>query len=140
MSRKQKRSSRSVKAATARTAKRLDRPFDPNVLAQAKQIVRDYRFVIERRPDVGYMGCPVELPEVYGDGETIAECVADTIEAAEGAVAFMLEEKMQPPRHDARDRQMNVKLTGFEKLLLEERARQAGCNGLSDYVRRKALA
>jgi len=102
--------------------------------------VRDYRFVIERHPDMGWMCCTVELPDVYGDGETVAECVEHTIEATEGAVAFMLEEKMRPPRHGARDRQMNVKLTAIEKLELVELARQAGCNGLSDYVRTKALA
>ena len=40
----------------------------------AEQIVRDYRFVIERHPDMGWMCFTVELPEVYGDGETVAEC------------------------------------------------------------------
>ncbi len=75
--------------------RRLDRPFDPKVLAEAKRIVRDYTVVIEAYAGMGYMGHTVELPEVFGDGKTRNKCLEHTIESTEVTVAFMLEEQRQ---------------------------------------------
>lgn len=125
-----------------RTKAALRRPFDSRLVLRARDIVDDYRVILERDDDLGYVGCSIEMPNVYADGRTADECVASVREALIGAVAFMLEDGRQPPvssNNKRRTAQVNVRLTAEEKLLLEDRAKREGYRGLSDYIRAASL-
>ncbi len=120
----------------------VDRPFDADLWAEAGQIARQYALVITTEPDVGYFGRTIEFPFVMADGETVAQCAAETLEATTLAVATMLEDNQRPPApasEGKRDQQVNIRLTAEEKLRLEEAARRDGFRGLSDYLRTAAI-
>lgn len=140
MSGKSRRSSpRKVK----KSEQAIDRPFDPAVLAQAREVASRYRIVLEPNDELGFMGNSIEMPHVWGDGKTPDACVRETREAIVSAIATMLEMGESPPlggRDDLRTEQINVRLTPREKLLLEEAARSKGFRGISDYVRSTSLA
>jgi len=58
------------------------------------------------------------------------------------AVGYMIEEGQKPPapaQAGTRTKQVNVRLTAEEKVLLETTAKQKGFQGLSDFVRAAAL-
>ena len=98
--------------------------------------------MIEREPDVGYIGCTVEMPLVMGDGRTLQSCARAALSATVATVATMLEQGEEPPppaRDLKRDQQVNVRLSADEKFRLEGRARGAGYRSLSDYIRAAAL-
>ena len=81
-------------------SKAIDRPFDPEVLKEAKGIAADYQIVIWFE-DGEFYGRGLELPLVMSDGKTADDCVRNTREALEVAVAYLLEEgndPWQPPR------------------------------------------
>jgi predicted RNase H-like HicB family nuclease len=89
-----------------------------------------------------WYGRGLELPHVFGDGESADECVNSTREALVGAVAWMLEQGRRPPtaaREGSRMTQVNVRLTADERLLLEAAAKRKGFNGLSDFIRAAAV-
>ena len=89
-----------------------------------------------------YYGRGVELPTAMGDGATPDACVANTREAFEAVVAYMLEQGQSPPPpagEDVRAEQVNVPLTAEEKLALETAAQRQGYKGVSDFVRAAAL-
>jgi len=77
----------------------IDRPFEPQILADAERIVSRYRLVLWRE-DGNSFGRGVELPDVYGDGPTPAECVASTLAGLTAMVAHLLETGEQPPAPD----------------------------------------
>ncbi len=82
------------------------------------------------------------MPLVMADGRTLESCANAVLEATVAAVAVLLESGQRPPspaRDAVRDQQVNIRLTAEEKLLLEDRARQAGFRSLSDYVRAAAI-
>jgi len=92
---------------------------------------------------LGYIGHPVELPNVFDDGSTPDECVRKVREAAISAVAYLLESGQTPPApasENKRTEQINVRLTAREKMSIEAAARRDGYQGVSDFVRSAALA
>jgi predicted RNase H-like HicB family nuclease len=110
-------------------------------LARAKEIAQRYQIVIWLE-DGEYYGRGVELPLVFGDGETPQKCVSNTRKALEVAVASYLQDGQTPPSpatEGKRDQQVNIRLSSQERLLLETKARQAGASGISDYLRAVAL-
>ncbi len=139
-------SGRSRKSAAAKKTKRgkaLDRPFEAAVLRRAQRIAKQYRLVLEPDDEVGFVGHAVELPNVFADGRTANECVRATREALTAAVATMLEAGQRPPAPSAEGKrlmQVNVRLTAYEKQILEEMARQSGYRSVSDFVRAAALS
>lgn len=137
---------RTRKAPTASPeadATRLDRPFDPDLLARAEQLAQQYRYTVEHDADEGvYMGSSIEMPYVLADGPTPAECLAATIEAHTAAVATLLEGDETPPppaSEGKRDRQLNVRLSAHEKHALEAAAQREGFRTVSDFVRHAAM-
>ena len=98
------------------SAEAIDRPFDPDVLAKAKKIAAQYQVILSCEEGHWY-GRGLELPNVFGDGKTVAQCVQNTREALAGAVAYFLEERQKPPapaRAGTRTQQVNVRLTSEE--------------------------
>ena len=131
------------KAASRRKAnsKRLDRPFTAETLATARGVADQYQIVIESDEGHWY-GRGLELPYVFGDGETPKDCVDTTREALTAAVAYMIEQGQTPPtpaKEGKRSAQVNVRLTAEEKAILEGTARRKGFEGLSDFMRAAAL-
>jgi predicted RNase H-like HicB family nuclease len=124
-----------------RKSLRPDRPFDPAVWKRAEAIAARYRIVIWHE-DGEYYGRGLELPFVMNDGATPDACVKAVRGILATTVAAMIErgQAPPPPASDAkRTEQVNVRLTPEEKLLLEQSARQGGFDGVSDFLRAKAI-
>jgi predicted RNase H-like HicB family nuclease len=119
----------------------IDRPFSAEVLNQAAEIAERHQIILSREEGRWY-GRGLELPNVFGDGRTVTQCIADSREALRGAVACMLEEGQKPPtpaQEGVRTQQVNVRLTAEEKAHLETTAKRKGFKGLSDFIRAAAL-
>lgn len=130
------RSSRAAKSGAP------DRPFDPAIVLQAREIVASYRLTFESEPDLGFIGSSVEMPGVFADGKTIESCARETLEALTSAIATMLEMGDRPPApasEGKREQQVNIRLTADERVRIEETARQSGFRSISDYIRHAAL-
>ena len=135
---------RPKKPRKRRGAKRKDvrRPFDPALLARAREIAAGYQIVVWFE-DGEYYGRGVELPWSFGDGPTPGECVAQTREALVTTVATMLEDGEPPPppaSEQKRTEQINLRVTAEERLRLEALAKQHGFKGVGDYLRARGLA
>jgi predicted RNA binding protein YcfA (HicA-like mRNA interferase family)/predicted RNase H-like HicB family nuclease len=129
----------SAKSKNSSTA--IDRPFAPDVLAKAEKVAQQYQVILAFE-DGEWYGRGLEMPYVFGDGKTPAQCVAETREALTTAVATLLELGERPPtpaRAGRRTTQINVRLTAEEKALLEVTAQRKGFNGLSEFIRAAAL-
>ena len=99
-----------------------------------------YRIVLEREEE-GYLARAVEFPTVFALAGTPNECEAKIREMLTIAVATMLEMGDSPPLPASKRRvQVNIRLSGDEKLVLEESAQQAGFRGVSEFVRFAALS
>jgi predicted RNase H-like HicB family nuclease len=110
---------------------------------QAEAIAKGYSVVVRPEPDLGFFGRGVEFSGAMGDGPTEEQCIRHTREALTLIVAVMLEEGGVPPSpasEDKREEQINVRVTKFEKLVLDEAARSRGYRGISDYMRAAALS
>jgi predicted RNase H-like HicB family nuclease len=130
-----------MSAKSKKSAKAIDRPIDAQVMGKAKKIAQEYQVILVCE-DGHWYGRGLELPNVHGDGKTVAQCVESTREAFGGWVAYLLEEGQRPPtpaREGARTMQVNVRLTAEEKALLEVTAKHKGFSGLSDFVRAAAM-
>jgi predicted RNase H-like HicB family nuclease len=130
-----------MSAKSKNAAKAIDRPFDPAILAKARKIAEQYQVIVACE-DGHWYGRGLELPGIHGDGKTVSRCVEDTRDAFAVAVAYMIEEGQKPPapaQMQMRTKQVNVRLTAEEKVLLETAAKQKGFQGLSDFVRAAAL-
>ncbi len=130
-----------MSAKSRKSAKAIDRPFDADIMAKAKKIAGEYQVILAFE-DGHWYGRGLELPNIHGDGKTVAQCVQNSREAFAGWVAYLLEEGQRPPtpaREGARSAQVNVRLTAEEKVLLEATARRKGYGGLSDFFRAAAL-
>src|SRR5437763_16898943 len=117
-----------MSARSKKPSRRIDRPFDADLLRRAKIIADNYQIVIQSE-DGAYFGRRLEMPFVMSDGKTPDECVHATREALTVAVAYLLESGKTPPvaaTESARKEQVNIRLTAEEKLLLEEAARSKG--------------
>jgi hypothetical protein len=126
--------------ASKNSRKAMDRPFDPEILRQARAIANEYQIVVAFE-DGEYYGRGVELPGTGDGGKTPALCLEKTRKALVDTVAYLLESGQTPPapaREGARDQQINIRLSSHERLLLETKAGQSG-TGISDYVRTMAL-
>ena len=131
-------------SASGRTdAHAPDRPCSSAVWRQAAGIAQQYRVILEREEEVGYVGHALEMPMVMSDGKTPNACMKSVQEALTLAVAIMLEKGQKPPLavgDGKRTAQINIRVTEEEKLLLEEAARQEGFRGVSDFVRTHSLS
>lgn len=135
-------SATSKKRSGKRKPKKVDAPFEKSIIAEAESLAVQYRLVIEQAAeDGGYAATVLEMPNVFGWGETVDGCVAETRELLVTTLAVMLEDGVVPPDPTAarRSEQVNVRLTPLEKTRLEGAARSEGFRGLSDYVRSRAL-
>lgn len=106
----------------------MDRPFADEVLSRAKAIVADYQIILTNE-DGEWFGRGLELPQVFGDGATPAECIKNTREALAVAVAYLIEQGRPfptPAKQGKRTTQVNVRLTPDEKTILEGMARRKG--------------
>jgi predicted RNase H-like HicB family nuclease len=120
----------------------VNRPFAPAILARARQIVEHYQVVMWLENGEWY-GRGLELPLTMDDGKTPDRCMARVRKALVTTVAAMLEDGMPvppPAAENLRCEQVNVRVSLEEKLLLESAARWEGCEGVSDFVRSRALA
>jgi predicted RNase H-like HicB family nuclease len=123
------------------SSKAIDCPFAAEILAQAGKIAEQYQVILAAE-DGEWYGRGLELPQVFADGKTPAQCVANTREAMTTAVATLLERGDKPPapaRSNQRTTQVNVRLTAEEKVLLEATAQRKGFNGLSEFIRAVAM-
>jgi predicted RNase H-like HicB family nuclease len=115
--------------------------MDAHAMAKAKKIAHEYQVILACEEGHWY-GRGLELPNIHGDGKTVAQCVENTREAFCGWVAYLIEEGQRPPtpaREGTRTMQINVRLTAEEKALLEVTAKRKGFSGLSDFVRAAAM-
>jgi predicted RNase H-like HicB family nuclease len=112
------------------------------ILQRATEIAARYSIIV--RPEDGeFFGDVLEMPHTWGDGKTPEACIADTMEAAVGVVAYMLEEGEVPPpaaTDGIRTEQVNVRLSADERVRLYDLATRSGFTGISDYMRVAALA
>jgi predicted RNase H-like HicB family nuclease len=132
----------SKRSGTSSKRTKLERPFDPAVLARARKIVGRYRLVLEHNEDLGYIGSAIEMPAVFADGRTPDDCVRATREALAVAAATMIEQGRRPPSavgRGVRETQVNIRLSADEKYRLQEAARHLGFKGVSDFIRAVAL-
>jgi len=114
------------------------------VLRRAREIAEKYQIVVHFS-DGDYYGRVLELGNVMNDGKTPAECIENAIDMATTAVAYLIEKGQVPPvpasvAEDKRDQQVNVRLSLFERALLEDAARTRGYRGISDFMRAATLA
>jgi predicted RNase H-like HicB family nuclease len=130
-----------MSAKSRESAKAIDRPFPVEVAKRAKEIAEQYQVILSCEEGHWY-GRGLEMPNVFGDGKTVNECMKDTREALYGAVALMLEQGQRAPapsRMGRRTTQVNVRLTAEEKAMLESTAQRKGYSGLSDFIRAAAI-
>lgn len=122
--------------------KPIEGPFDPKLLARAKDLAGEYHIMLESRERAGFLGTALEMPTVFAKGATADACVNATRQALGIAIASMLEAGAQPPQPYAERRraeQMNIRLDAREKMLLKQAATRHGFRSASDYVRVVAL-
>jgi predicted RNase H-like HicB family nuclease len=130
-----------MSAKSRESASAIDRPFPPEVLKRARRIAEQYQVIVNCEEGHWY-GRGLEMPNVFGDGKTVNQCVEDTRDALCGAVAVVLEQGRRfpaPARGGNRTTQVNVRLTAEEKILLESTAKRKGFSGLSDFIRAAAI-
>jgi predicted RNase H-like HicB family nuclease len=121
----------------------LSRAIDAKVMARSKKVAAGYTVIIEPHGRLGFVANCVEMPNVFTHGETETKCIKTAREALAIAVAVMLEHGDNPPvpaTENARDQQVNIRLTAKEKLLLESAAKREGYRGLSDFMRSVAMS
>jgi predicted RNase H-like HicB family nuclease len=131
-----------MSAKSKKPSRKLDQPFDAEILRRAREIADSYQIIIQSE-DGEYYGRGLEMPYVMNDGKTPDQCVNATREALAVAVAYLLESGKAPPppaSEQTRSEQINIRVTTEEKLLLEEAARSRGFRGISDYVRSASLS
>lgn len=120
----------------------MEKPFDPKLWAEARQMAAQYTVVVRPEPEVGFFGRTLEMPYVMADGQTPEACIAELMEATALAITVSLERNERPPRpvaDEKRTAQINIRLTEFEKFQLEEASRRDGFRGISDFVRATAF-
>jgi predicted RNase H-like HicB family nuclease len=77
--------------------KDISRPFENQIWAKAEIIAKRYNIRIEENVVLGYVANSQEMPCVWADGKTLANCLASSIRAHTVAVATMLEFGNEPP-------------------------------------------
>ena len=118
--------------------KNLEEAFDKAFLVEAREIVAGYRIIIDRNDKLGYIASSVELPTIFADSKSRAQCLMAVEEALIGAVATMIECGRKPPQSslaEKRTEQVNIRLTVYEKFLLTNKVMELGFKGISDLIR-----
>ena len=115
---------------------------DADLFTRARKIAQHYRIIIERDGRTGYIGQAIELPDVYASGGTPESCYENTAANVAKAVAMLLQKGLLPPTPDdlPKNENLHIRLTADEKIVLEQRAKQQGFKGTSDYARHILLA
>ena len=117
---------------------------NPALDARAKEIASQYRILIDGPSSDGwYTGTAVEMLMVSGLGQTIQACYDRTLRNLTLGVRLMLEEGQKPPRPSQptqRTEQLNLRVSGEEKLLITEAAREGGFAGASDFIRTTVMS
>jgi len=119
----------------------IARPFSSVVLAEARKVARRYHVVIEETDGL-FLGSGLEMPLVMADGQTPEECLKNTREALVAASAALIEcgDALPPPMdQQKRTIHVNLRLTGYEKRIIEAVARRKGYDGVSEFLRVTAL-
>jgi len=127
-------------SSKSKNSKQLVPEIPEKFLVQARPIAARYQMILWEE-DGQCVGRGVELPTIFGAGDSVAECVETTRRHLTIAVASYLADGETPPppaNFGKRDQQVNVRMSAAEKLLLETKAAQHG-TGLSDYIRAVAL-
>ncbi|MEM6553126.1 MAG: hypothetical protein AAF750_13495 [Planctomycetota bacterium] len=106
-------------------------------------MAQQYSFRVEHDPGEPYFyAFGIEAKGAMGGGPTIEACLEDIRQSMALWIASHLEDgdAVPPPAtENVRSAQVNIRLTEFEKLRIEEAARAAGFRGVSDFVRSAAL-
>ena len=123
--------------------RRTAAPFSPRIWKEAGAWADRYHLVLEHsRP--GRFYCRVlEMPTIFDHGRTPNEAVQNVRTSLTLAIATLLERGQRPPAPASagrRTRQVNLRVTDDEKLLLEQAARRRGFRGISDFLRSVGLA
>jgi predicted RNase H-like HicB family nuclease len=119
----------------------LNKPFAVSALAKAKAITQAYQIILHCE-EGHWFGRGLEMPQIFGDGKSVNQCMENTREALIGATALLLERGEKPPapaQIGQRSKQVNIRLTDEEFALLKITARNKGFSGLSDFLRAAAL-
>jgi predicted RNase H-like HicB family nuclease len=125
----------------SKNSKAIDRPFDPKVLRKAEAIAARYQIILLQEDDWFY-GHGLELPHVYGDGQTAQAATDDTRAALTATVATILEDGERPPvpaADQTRGVQVNIRMNAEEKAIITQKAAQKGFRSISDYMRAVAV-
>ena len=85
------------------TKKAIDRPFAPEILQAAEEIVGDYHITLKANKRMGFIGNCCEIPTIFGVAESEEECEKRTREAIKVCLAFMFEEEMTIPKPDIKE-------------------------------------
>jgi predicted RNase H-like HicB family nuclease len=121
----------------------LSRPFDPHILARAREIANKYRIVLEPGENSGYVGTSLEMPGVMGDGTTPNACVKHVRDGLVVGVAYLLEKGQEPPtpeNEQVRNKQINIRVSEAEQRRLKEAAKAMGFSDISDFMRTTILS
>ncbi len=125
------------------TKSRLRRAFAPKTVEEAQSLASGYTIIVEPSEELGFVGSSLELPGVLADGKTRSACVDETLIALVEVVATMLENNDVPPRplpcFDARTEQVNIRISGREKMAMKKVVSSFGYKGISDFMRRIVL-
>ena len=115
--------------------------IDPQLLVRAREIASEYRAVIERDGEGGFVANSLEMPSVYSQGKTAEACFKLLMEALTQAVAMRLQNGKVPPRSGKLmlTEQLNLRITTEEKVLVEAAASRLGFRGVSEYIRHVLL-
>ncbi len=108
---------------------------------QAEALADRYAILLERHDDGLYYGRGVEYPYLLGHGKTPAAAFKMAREGLVAAIAVAIADGATPasPMSDKRDQQINVRVSGMEKLRIENVAKREGFRGIADYLRFAAL-
>lgn len=131
----------SAKSRNSSARKRTEAGAKRGVAAEAIRLAEEYETILASE-DGRWYGRGLELPYVFGEGQTPAECIEDTRAALAATIAHLWGQGEKPPapsREGKRNVQVNIRLTSQEKALLESVARRKGFEGLSEFFRTAAL-
>ncbi len=116
--------------------------LDSDIMRKARKLVSQYRVTIESHERLGFIGSSVEMPSVFVDAKTHAECYEAIQEALTVTVAMMLKNGQKPPQPASaakRTTQVNVRLSLDEKQSIALAAKKYGFQGVADFIRNAAL-
>jgi len=91
-----------------------------------------------RDPGGSFVGSSLELPTVFGSGETEAKCLEVTRQLLVLTVEAMINAGERPPISGRRTAQVNLRFKPEEKTILAEKARELGLS-TADLIRFAAL-